>query len=166
MRRFAMLLSVAVVMLLGITVFETAPTTVAQEASPAASPAALPPLLQRWLAALTAGNGDAVAALFIAEGVYEDVPSGTVARGRDQIAAFIDRIEAQERDFRIRLRAVHFTDDGAVLEYTATSTDSKSGQTLSFRGVTILEFEGDLIRRSADYYNVMGEVTTEATPAS
>ncbi len=166
MRRFAVLLSVAGFMLLGVSAFGAHPTAVAQEASPAASPTALPPLLQRWLAALTTSDGEAVAALFTADGVYEDVPSGTVAHGHDQIAAFIDRIGAQERDFQLRLQAVHFTDDGAVLEYTATAIDVESGQTLSMRGVTVLEVDGDLIRRSADYYNVMGEDTAEATPAS
>ncbi|MDQ3694928.1 MAG: SgcJ/EcaC family oxidoreductase [Chloroflexota bacterium] len=165
MRRFAALLSVAVFVLIGVSAHGADPTAVAQEASPAASPTALPPLLQRWLAALSTGDGEAVAALFAADGVYEDVPSGSVARGHDQIAALIDRLVAQERDFQLRLRAVHLTDDGAVLVYTATATDVESGQTLSMRGVTILEVDGDHIQRSADYYNVLGEDTAAATPA-
>jgi hypothetical protein len=64
-----------------------------------------------------------------------------------------------------------------VLEYTLTGTDPASGQPVTYRGVIVAEYEGDLIRRSTDYYDLasilgqlglldLGEAAGEATPAS
>jgi steroid delta-isomerase-like uncharacterized protein len=66
--------------------------TAAQEATPAASPAAVPPVIQHWLDAVNAHDGAAVAALYLEDGTHEDIPSETVVRGREEIAALIDGV--------------------------------------------------------------------------
>lgn len=128
----------------------------AQEATPVASPAASPVpmsgLLQRLRDAIVAGDGEAVAALYTEDGTYEDVPSGTIAQGREEIAAFIREVAARQTDVLFRPTTAHEGDGWAVWEYTFASTDIKSGVRMEVRGATVFELEGGLIRHSADYY--------------
>jgi len=154
MRRFTLSLSVVVLMALGL-LSTGAARTMAQTATPGAE-AALPPVLQQWFAAAEAGDGDALAALYTDDGVYEDVPTNTVLQSHKAIAEFFTRISAQQQDVHADVRAVHPTDDGAVLEYTVSGTDLESGKHVTYVGAIIFELEGDAIRRSADYYDIAG----------
>ena len=175
MHRFTISLSLALVVLLGVVAVGASPSVRAQDATPAAE-TALPPVLQQWIAAAAAGDGEALAALYAPDGIYEDVPSQTIAQGRDELAAFFNGIVGQQQDSETQIRAVHLTDDGAVLEYTLSGTDSESGMAFTFAGAIIFELEGDAIRRSANYYDVAtilaqlgvldnGQHMGEATPA-
>jgi steroid delta-isomerase-like uncharacterized protein len=152
MRRFTFLLSVVAVVLLGLFT-PGGLRTAAQDATPGAE-TTLPPVLQQWFAAAEAGDGDALAALYTDDGVYEDVPTNTVLQSHEAIAEFFNQISALQQDVHADVRAVHPTDDGAVLEYTVSGTDLESGKHVSYVGAIIFELEGDAIRRSADYYDV------------
>ena len=163
-RRFA-LLFVALVVLLGAGRLPGA--SAAQEATPLAasdvSPVALPPLVQQWIAAFDAGDGQALAKLYSPDGVYEDVTQTTL-HGRPAIAAFIDQLAMQQTDISVQPRAVHLTNDGAVLEYAWSSTIVATGQPIALRGDIVFEFADDHIRRSADYYDLPPAL--EGTPAA
>lgn len=176
MRRFHVHLAVMVVLLLGIMGSWEHSGTVAQEASPAASPAALSPLLQQWVDGVEAGDGDAIAALYTPDAVHEDVPSGLVVQGPEEIGALVSGTVTQFDDVRYDVIAAHESGDLAILEYRFSATDLESGQPISLRGAYIFELDGDQIRRSADYYDIagilaqlglldMGEEMAGATPA-
>jgi steroid delta-isomerase-like uncharacterized protein len=154
MPRLRFLFALALIALLGGVLSGGRFLTLAQGAIPDAS--SLPPVVQAWIEAANAAEGEALAALYTPEGVFEDVPSGTIARGPEQIAAFYNDLASQQRDLHSTLRAVHLTDDGAVVEYTTTSTDIATGRPLTIHGITVIEVEGDRIRRTADYYDVAG----------
>jgi hypothetical protein len=124
----------------------------AQDATPAASPVALPRLLHQLIAGLEAGDGEAVAALYTANGSFEDVPTGTIAQGPKAIAAFIAAEAAIQKDVVMRPTAAYEGNGWAVLEYIFGATDARSGIRSEVRGATVFELEGGLIRRSADYY--------------
>ena len=162
--RFALLL-VALVGLLGAGRLPGA--MAAQEvtpmASPEASPVALPPLVQQWVEAFDAGDGQALAKLYAPDGVYEDVTQPTLY-GRQAIAAFIDHLALQQTDIAVQPRAVHLTNDGAVLEYAWRSTVVQTGQPIALRGAVVFAFADDHIRRSADYYDLPPAL--EGTPAT
>lgn len=130
--------------------------TRAQEASPQTGAAGLPPLLRAWADAYTAGDPAAVAALYTEDGLYEDVPSGTLARGREEIAGYLEQSVAQLPGWRVEPTAGYRAEGWAVLEYVFSATDAASGQRFSARAATVFEIEGDLIRRSADYYDLSG----------
>jgi steroid delta-isomerase-like uncharacterized protein len=149
----------------------------AQETTPAASPVALPPLLQQAAETFNGGDAAAVAALYAEDGIHEDIPAGVQAQGREEITAYVAEVFGQLDD--VRFEPVFGWKDGdvAVLEYTLTGTDPASGQPVTYRGVIVAEYEGDLIRRSTDYYDLasilgqlglldLGEAAGEATPAS
>jgi steroid delta-isomerase-like uncharacterized protein len=132
-------------------------------AAPDASPVALPPLVQQWIAAFDAGDGQALATLYAPDGVYEDVTQPTLY-GRQAIAAFIDQLAMQQKDISVQPRAIHLTNDSAVLEYAWSSTIVQTGQPIALRGDIVFAFADDHIRRSADYYDLPPAL--EGTPAA
>lgn len=152
------LLPLAAALLLALGGLGAPARTVAQEATPAtvAAAVAVPAPLDAWVAAFEAGDGAALAALYAEDGVHEDVPSGTVAVGRDQIAAFVDGFADMLTDIQLEPSAAYLNEDWAVLEYTAGATDIESGQRVTPRGLIVFELEDGLIARSADYYDVAG----------
>jgi steroid delta-isomerase-like uncharacterized protein len=148
----------------------------AQEASPAAS-VALPPLLQHASETFNSGDAAAVAALYTEDGIHEDVPAGVRTQGREEITAYVAEVFSQLDDFRFEPVFGRLAGDLAVLEYTLTGTDPESGRSVTYQGVIVAEYEGDLIRRSTDYYDLatiltqlglldLGAGTADATPAA
>ncbi len=123
-----------------------------EDATPSASPAAVPPELQHMVDAINATDSAALAALYTEDGIHEDIPAGVTARGREEIAAFIEGEAARQKDVALRPTAAHEGDGWAVIEYVFAATDAASGVRLEVRGATVFEMEGGLIRRSADYY--------------
>jgi ketosteroid isomerase-like protein len=148
-------------------------TARAQNATPASS-ADVPPLLQQMVDAINAVDSAALAALYIEDGSHEDIPAGVTVSGREEIAAFVNAALGQFRDVRFAPVVAHQAGDLAVLEYELAVTDPESGQPLTYRGVLVLELDGAMIRRSADYYDVasilgqlglLPEAALEGTPA-
>ncbi len=139
------LVTLAVLLLLGSAVG-------AQEASPAA--VALPPLLQQASETFNSGDAAAVAALYAEDGIHEDIPAGVRLQGRDAITGYVAEVFSQFDDFRFEPVFGRLEGDLAVLEYTLTGTDPASGQPVTYRGVIVAEYDGELIRRSTDYYDL------------
>jgi limonene-1,2-epoxide hydrolase len=148
----------------------------AQDATPAGS-LTLSPLLQQMVDGINALDGAAVAALYTEDGAHEDVPAGTMARGREELAAFVDETLGQFGAVRFEPVSGGQAGDLALLEYTFIVTDRETDQQITYRGVLVFELEGNLIRRSADYYDLAailgqlglletGEAIPEATPAA
>jgi steroid delta-isomerase-like uncharacterized protein len=119
-----------------------------------ATPAGIPPLLNQLMDGANAGDGAAVAALYTADGTHEDVPTGFMARGQEEIAMFVEGVVSQFREARLEPVAGHQSGNLAVLEYTFSGTELESGQSITYRGVLVFDLDGDLIRRSADYYDL------------
>ncbi|MGH2530835.1 MAG: nuclear transport factor 2 family protein [Thermomicrobiales bacterium] len=173
---FALLVSSLAVVAIGSLAVTHMQGTAAQDATPDVSPAALPPLLQQLVDAANANDGAAIAALYAEDGTHEDVPAGVVARGREEIAAYVDGVGEQVSDISLEPVFGRLADDLAVLEYTFSATDLATGRPVVYRGVLVFELDGNLIRRGADYYDFAAvlrqlglletdEATPEATPA-
>lgn len=173
MGHLALFVSMLAVVLIGsLTVISVQGTSAQDE-----TPATLPPLLQHLVDAANAGNGTALAALYVEDGTHEDVPAGIVARGREEIAAYVNGAVSQFRDLRLEPVSGRRAGDLALLEYTLSGTDQATERRVVYRGVLVfeLDLDGTLIRRSADYYDLAGilrqlglletgETTPEATP--
>lgn len=122
----------------------------AQDASPEATD--LPPLLAEWAAAWTARDADRLLALYTADGVYEEIPTGTVARGHDEIRAFFDATHMAFADIRATPRSGFQAQDWAVLEGDFSGRGGDAAFTVPF--AVVLELTGGAIRRSADYFDL------------
>ena len=109
--------------------------------------------MQQFVDAINAADSVAIASLYTEDGTHEDVPLGVMVQGREDITAFIEGVFGQFDDVRIVPTAASQAGDLAVLEYDFSVTEQASRQPVSYRGVLILELDGVLIRRSADYYD-------------
>jgi len=104
---------------------------------------------------------DGVLSLFSDDCVYEDVALGMVFRGKAELSGFIEHNFSSVPDFQCKLVKCFPGRNCATIENELSGTPSHDplGRTLpgdrSFkvRGVTILEFEGGLIHRNADYWD-------------
>jgi len=168
MHRFSILLSALVVGLLGWSGGWGGAAT-AQDASPEASPSAIPPLLVQWAEAWSSHDAEQVVALYTPNGVYEEIPTNSVAGGHDEIRAFVEGTHAAFSDIQVTPRRGFHTETWAVLEGDFAARPAE-GQAFSVPFVVVMELDGDLIRRSTDYFDLNAVLTqiggTEvATPA-
>jgi steroid delta-isomerase-like uncharacterized protein len=171
MRRFSILLSAMVVVLFGLGTYWGIGTT-AQEASPGAASGSVPPLLVQWAEAWSSHDAEQVVALYTEDGVYEEVPTNSVSQGHAAIRAFVQGTHAAFSDIQVTPRRGFQAENWAVLEgdFAGRSAD---GVPFTVPFIVVLELDGELIRRSADYFDLNSVLTqiaagptTEATPAA
>ena len=168
MRRFSILLSVIVVALLGLNGSWGGMVT-AQEATPDA----IPPLLMQWADAWSSHDAEQVVALYAEDAVYEEVPTNSIAEGHDAIRTFVEGTHAAFSDIQVTPRRGFQAEGWAVLEgdFAGRSAD---GASFTVPFIVIMELDGELIRRSTDYFDLnsvltqigAAPVTEEATPTA
>jgi steroid delta-isomerase-like uncharacterized protein len=171
MRRFSILFSIMVIVLLGLSGSWGGGIT-AQDASPEAASGSIPPLPVRWAEAWSSHDPEQVVALYTPDAVYEEVPTNSVSEGHDAIRAFVQGTHAAFSDIQVTPRRGFQAESWAVLEgdFAGRSAD---GAPFSVPFIVVMELEGELIRRSADYFDLNSVLTqiaagstTEATPAA
>ena len=170
MRRLSILLSVVVMVLLGVGGSWGGGIT-AQDASPQAASGSIPPLPAQWAEAWSSHDPERVVALYAADAVYEEVPTGSVSRGHDEIRAFVEGTYAAFSDIQVTPRRGFQTESWAVLE--GDFAGRADGAPFSVPFIVVMELDGELIRRSADYFDlnavltqIAAGATPEATPAA
>jgi steroid delta-isomerase-like uncharacterized protein len=168
MRRFSILFLAMVVMLLGLTGLWGADIA-AQDASPEAMPGSIPPLPAQWAEAWSSGDAEHVVALYTADAVYEEVPTNSVSQGHAAIRAFVQGTHATFSDIRVTPRRGYQAENWAVLEgdFAGRSAD---GAPFTVPFIVVMELDGELIRRSSDYFDLNAVLTQiaagAATPAA
>jgi SnoaL-like domain len=78
-------------------------------------------------------------------------------RGRDGLREFWTSYRSTFGEMRSEFRNVFATEEGAALEWTTQGTSK--GDSVSYDGVSILEIEGDKVRRFMAYFD-----TRDLTP--
>lgn len=133
----------------------------AQEASPATSPAALPPLLAQWSAAVNSGDADQVLALYTDDALWEEVAIDLAAQGPDEIGAHLERLFTAVPDIAFEVASGFVSGDRAVVEWTVTGTyisdfpglPPATGQRFAFRGASVFELADGMIHRYTEYWD-------------
>ena len=112
-------------------------------------------VLDRFTAAVEAGDGEALASLFAEDGVYEDGFYGA-SSGRAAIAAMLEtKFWGHAEGFRWRM--LEPVSDGRhgyvhyVFSYRS-KLPGVIGETVVFEGMSQFTFEGDLIRRYREVF--------------
>jgi steroid delta-isomerase-like uncharacterized protein len=151
----------------------------AQDAAPATTPMALPPPLDAWDAAWASGDAEAILVTYTDDVVFEEVPFNLVVRGQDALRAHLENLYAAFPDIRFTATGAAFVaGEQAAVEWTATGTYTGqiegmppgAGQTVTFRGVSILELAGGKIRVEREYYDAasllaqLGALPAPGTP--
>ena len=113
-------------------------------------------MLAKFSAAVEAGNGDALADLFTADGIYDDYFFGPSEPGRAGIRAMLAHFYEGGEAFKWE-----FFDpvaQGAIgyasyrFSYTSKLADAK-GARVVFEGISRFEFAGGLIRRYSEVFD-------------
>lgn len=178
MSRFLVLVSV---LGLAATLVAGAVVAAAQDASPTATPAALPPPLDAWDTAWASGDIEAILATYTDDVVFEEAPFNLVVRGQDELRSHLEALYAAFPDIKfVATGSTFVAGDQAAVEWTATGTYSGqipgmppgAGQTVTFRGASILELEGGKVRVEREYYDAasllvqLGTLPVPGTPTS
>ncbi|HVL22591.1 MAG TPA: nuclear transport factor 2 family protein [Thermomicrobiales bacterium] len=132
---------------------------VAQEAS-----GAIPDIIQRFADAQSSDDpATALDALYADDAIYEDVPTLTQSEP-GAVGAFFGFFASQVSDIKVELTSGFRDGSWGVAEgifsfrYTGQlpGLPAGTGQEVANRFSTVFEFDGDLIRRSSDYYDNTG----------
>lgn len=116
------------------------------------------------MAAWEAGDVQAATDLFWPGAVYDDFPNSTQHRGIAEIGAYVGHVHSWASDVVINVTAVHASEGGAVAEWVFSAVQSQpiagrvevaTGKEFVLNGVTILEIDGGLVRRAADYIDTL-----------
>lgn len=146
----------------------TGPRAMAQ-----ATPTSVPPIVERWVEAWNAHNGEQMAALFTDDGVYEDLAFEFVMEGQRGIATWVSITIAGVPDARAELVYAFRAGDRAAAHWIFSGTHTgvwgpalpPTGQPFSLPVASLFELEGDLIRRVSDYYNLTSFLRQVGLPA-
>ena len=124
-------------------------------------------ILEKFSAAVTAGDGAALGALFTEDGIYDDVFYGEFA-GRDAIAGMLAIFHDGGTDFRWEFRdPVSNGKTGYaywLFSYTGANRNNK-GKRVVFDGVGIFHLRDGLIERYEDMCNGALPLKQMGTPA-
>lgn len=148
----------------------------------AAQEGELPEVVAQYAAAWEALDPDQIAGLYAEDAVHEDVPLGMEVQGpaaiRESVAGFINAFSDASMESTTAFASENQAAD--VWAFTGNYTGTLeglppgSGQPVTMRGVSLLEFADGEIQRSADYYDAYGLLIQigvvpppemEATPA-
>lgn len=124
------------------------------------------PTAERFMAALQAfeadGNADQLAALF-----HDDAECTNLVhaeRGRDGVRKFWAAYRQAFQNIRSTFSATLFADGGAALEWSSEGALA-DGAPIAYRGVSVLEIDGDRVRRFRTYYDTAPFVAPAAAKA-
>lgn len=121
-------------------------------------------MIDEWaIAWSSSANNDPerVLALFADDGMYEDVTSGVVVRGKEELRRYLIGAFATIPDFTFDVLRRFGAGPWAAIEWTMSGTHRGdwAGMTAtgrpfsSVRGTSILELEAGKIRRQSDYWD-------------
>lgn len=118
-------------------------------------------VVESWAAAWSNHDIEKLVFLFTEDCIYEDVTFGVTNRGKQELRAFAEGVFATMPDFKLDITCHFVTDSWAAIEWVMSGTPvvevppfAATGKGFSaVRAVTIIEFEGEKIRRNSDYWD-------------
>ena len=103
-----------------------------------------------------------ITSFFTEDGVLEDVPLGSVNRGKQEITAFISATFTAWPDFKLEPTSFFFSGDWAASEWIMTGTHDgdfagmpATGKKFSVRGASLFELKGAKLKRETLYYDMV-----------
>ena len=121
-------------------------------------------MLDEWAIAWSSSantDPERVLALFADDGMYEDVTSGVVVRGKEELRRYLIGAFATIPDFTFGVLRRFAAGPWAAIEWTMSGTHrgdwagmpATGRRFSSVRGASILELEAGKIRRQSDYWD-------------
>lgn len=122
----------------------------------------VPPIVQQWADAWNAQAPAQMAALFTADGVYEDFAFEAQFQGQQGVALWVSITTASIRDVKVEIIDAFRRGDRAAVTWRFSGTDigaiapdlPPTGKFFSVPATSFFELDGPLISRVSDYYNL------------
>jgi steroid delta-isomerase-like uncharacterized protein len=116
--------------------------------------------IAEWTAAWSSRDSEKIASFWLEDGIYKDVPLNLVKTGRKEIAAFVRDFFSGFADLKAEMECMFVSTDHICEEWTIAGIhkgfypELPTGVFISIRGVSITQFNGELISRRTDYYDL------------
>ena len=161
-RRSVALAGVAAALAGPLAVGRSAAGVVAQDATPGALPAPLADWVTSWEAQPL--RAEPIAAAYTEDAVYEEVATGVVRAGQEEILGYLTDFFAAFSDAQAEVETVFVAAAQGAATWTFTGRYTGqlpgfppgTGQPITFRGASILELAGGAIARETQYFDVYG----------
>ena len=116
-----------------------------------------------WYAAISSHDFEQIRPFLAPDVHYEDVPTHTVSDGPDAVAGFFQGVWSAIPDMvMVPSHAVEHGENVAA-EWAATGTHTgdfpglpATGNAFNIRGVSMIELQGNRVRRVSDYWDLAG----------
>jgi steroid delta-isomerase-like uncharacterized protein len=133
----------------------------------------LPRIVTRWAAAWNSGSPDRMAALFTADGVYEDLAFQTTFRGPEGVATWVSITTRSIRDARVEVLDAFRRGDRVAVRWTFSGRDTgafapglpPTAGAFSVPASSLFELRGGKLRRVTDFYNLADLLRQVGLPA-
>ncbi len=107
--------------------------------------------VRAYYAAWSSGKVEEVMPYFTSDVVYEDVATGDLAKGPDEVRAFASKFLSSTPGVKIEPTRILIGDRTAAVEWTMSAGSGTDAW--SVRGVAILEHRDGQIARATDYWD-------------
>jgi steroid delta-isomerase-like uncharacterized protein len=117
-------------------------------------------LVGDWFAAWNSGDAERIARFYADDGIFDQVPSGRVSRGKNELVATFRSIFVDYPDLKCEPKAVFYSPDAICGEFVMSGTHaqtdspaSATGKRISVRVGYSVELRNDKIKRHTDYFD-------------
>lgn len=108
-------------------------------------------LCDAWLEAWTGNKPERLLAHYADDAFYRDPARPEGLRGREDLAAYFEKLLAKNPEWRWRRQALFPTEKGFVLKWEARLP--RGDTVLRLEGMDLVELEGNKIRRNEVYFD-------------
>ena len=118
-------------------------------------------MFREYDAAWASHNVEKIVSFYTDDCIYEDVASGVVSRGKEELKAFIKTTLASFPDLKVEITSFFVAGDWVGSEWVMTGTRTgpspnspTAKKKFSIRGASITELQEGKIKRNSDYWNM------------
>ncbi|HJT57888.1 MAG TPA: ester cyclase, partial [Ktedonobacteraceae bacterium] len=119
-------------------------------------------LIESWAEAWSSPNGlEKLFSLVTDDCIFEDLGTGTFARGKEEIKSFFESIFHAVPDFKKELTSQFSVGNWAASEWTMSGTQTgdfpsvpATNNYAAVRGASVFELQGNKIKRCSEYWDM------------
>ena len=119
-------------------------------------------LIEAWAQAWSSPHGlEKLFSLFTDDCVYEDLGTGTLTRGKEELKAFFEAVFRAAPDFKVELTSHFVAGNWAGAEWTWSGTQTgdfpgipATNKYACVRAASVFELQGNKFKRCSDYWNM------------
>lgn len=120
-------------------------------------------LIKDWFAAWNSREAENIARFYADDGIFEEVPTGRVSRGKNELITTFRNIFIDYPDLKCEQKATFFSPNAVCGEFVMSGTHGHSadpavpatGKVISVRVAYIVELQKDKIKRHTDYFDAL-----------